>query len=123
MEFYSLSNPPPITGETNEGKSMVEEFGNISSKNLITNLIASGKSPMMPTYYDTDGTTSGDELDVDPTRSGSFDLADATAIQQQLSEAQEAAKVASTTATTSKDTSNVSSVDSGASTEVTDDTK
>lgn len=116
MDFYSISNPPPIVGEENIGKSLVEEYGNISSKNLITNLIASGKAPLRATLYDTDGTTSGDEIDIDPTRSGSFDLADATAIQQELSAAQEAAASASTdnkTTSTTSETKTSSTDDSG----------
>jgi hypothetical protein len=89
--FYRRWDRPPRNGEVNNGDSLVESAGYIPEKKRIESILLAGKKLLQARqdrfdFPDGDGNFD----DLDPTRSGDYDLADASmdlgAIEERLVE-------------------------------------
>lgn len=82
MKIVSQHDYKPFVGEHNDGKSFVETAGYIPAKQKIESFMQAGVNlQTFRSQYDyPDGVPEGVEPEVDPTRSGNFDLADASGL-------------------------------------------
>lgn len=84
MKIVSQHDYKPFAGEHNDGKSFVETAGYIPAKQKIESFMQAGINlQTVRSQFDyPDGVPDGVEPMIDPTRSGNFDLADASALAQ-----------------------------------------
>ena len=88
MQFNTPYNRTPSPGEVNSGKILVERAGYIPTKQQIENYMLAGKR--LAAYRASQGEYDfppGQEIDEnfsDPTRSGDFDLADASQLSMSV---------------------------------------
>lgn len=84
MKIVSQHDYRQFAGEVNAGKSLVESAGYIPAKQKIESFMQAGIALQTArNQYDyPDGVPAGVEPVVDPTRSGNFDLADASGLAQ-----------------------------------------
>ena len=80
MTVVSQHDYKPLAGEVNGGKSLVESAGYIPAKQKIESFMQAGINlQTVRSQYDyPDGVPDDVEPEIDPTRSGNFDLADAS---------------------------------------------
>lgn len=78
--FTAYENRPVLTGEYNDGVSKVQPYGYIPTRVQVQRMLEAGVrlSEFRKGLFDFDDDTPDDEIEVDPTRSPSFDLADAS---------------------------------------------
>ena len=82
MTIVSQHDYEPSVGEHNDGKSFVETAGYIPAKQKIESFMQAGINlQTVRSQFDyPDGVPDGVEPVIDPTRSGNFDLADASGL-------------------------------------------
>lgn len=87
MKQFTKYDRPVKSPEINEGPVITEVKGYISPKTQVERLIRSGERLMeyRRQMYDAGIDDNFDDIRLDPTRSPDFDLADASAIQAELS--------------------------------------
>lgn len=80
MTVVSQHDYKPLAGEVNAGKSLVESAGYIPAKQKIESFMQAGINlqTVRGQYDYPDGVPDDVEPEIDPTRSGNFDLADAS---------------------------------------------
>lgn len=86
MDFTTRYNHKPDTGEANNGPKIVESAGYINAKTRIENMMLAGQRLVdyRKAKYDSNNGEDIDDIPIDPTRSGSYDLADATMQMQNI---------------------------------------
>lgn len=87
MNLYTKYNRPPYKGEINNGKSLVEVAGYISSNKRIEMIMAAGERLIeyRKEQFDYEPDFKGEE-ELDPTRNPGFDMADAHEASEQVME-------------------------------------
>lgn len=83
-EPFSTFNPPPASAEVMSDISDVETAGYLPADVQIEQLIDAGRrlGEYRKERYDLESTEDFDDIEPDPTRSGNFDMADATVLQR-----------------------------------------
>lgn len=89
VKIFSMARRPPRVKESfPTGKRLVERAGFMSAKQRIENILAAGDRLLSARMeqYDYGDETDSDDMVIDPTRNGGFDITDAQEIVRDVSE-------------------------------------